>query len=261
MQWQVKIRAWGRSVIHPDWLNGERRINRIYYIHSGSGYYDLGGVRTPLLHGHLYIFPENLRIIANTYAEDPLDHTYFDFDIVPCFILKEAICLEVAKYPLIARLLDVAHEMFYSYYDYNNNHFWTSDILNFINSTVQNLLWAVTQEVDLHIITDPRILDTLVYIQEHLDQELHVDLLASRLYLDKHYFIRLFTRITSQSPYNYIRSKRLNRAGSLLKRGYSAKDSAQMCGYDSYCAFSRAFKEYYGLSPAKYLEDIKCSGR
>lgn len=250
MQWQVKTRLWGRCIPGPDWISGMVKINRIYYIHSGIAHYECNGARKQLLPGHLYLFPEHIRMLTDTDAVNPLDHTFLDFDVIPGLYLKEITCIRIADYPLIQKTMELFDELL-RYYGENR---YCSEALSMADSNLQNLLQIISNVIRMNTLCDERILETMLYIQEHLQEELSIEHLASRLYLDKHYFIRLFSRHTGDSPHNYIRNQRLNRAGSLILKGNPAKDVAEKCGYDSYCAFSRAFKEYYRCPPTKYLE-------
>ena len=250
MHWQTGIRVWGRTTPNPGWQIRNGHINRLYYIHSGEAYLDVQDARIPLLPGHLYLLPENAPFTASMSDQDPLDHTYFDFEVIPGFQLQEILEFPVSQYPLIQKWLDYVTAI---YEQYCPKH-WDPEILMLANSCLQELLWILSQITDLPSVSDPRILDTMLYIQEHLTESLTVELLADRLFLDKHYFIRLFSRNTGQPPHNYIQGKRLNLAASLLQKGISATETAEQCGYGSYSTFARAFKDCYGCSPTGYLQ-------
>lgn len=118
-----------------------------------------------------------------------------------------------------------------------------------VNAMIPCLLWMIPHIEILSVTNDTRILETLHYIHNIFDKALTVEDLAARIFLDKNYFIRLFTKNTGQTPHSYIRSQRLNRAMTLLQKGIPAKNVSEQCGYDSYCAFSRAFKSHYGYPP------------
>ena len=63
MNWQVNIYCWGRSIATQENLDpGEKRINRIYYIHAGEAYLELDGGKQRLIPGWLYVLPESMRI-------------------------------------------------------------------------------------------------------------------------------------------------------------------------------------------------------
>lgn len=250
MNWQTSIRVWGRTIPQSDWRIRNGHINRIYYIHSGEAYLEINQTPMRLRPGYLYLLPEHLPFTAYMSEEHPLDHTYFDFDAIPCFHFQEILELPVKEYPLIQKWLDYVLELFHHF----QGHHWEPEILAIANSCLQELLWILSQITELPVITDTRILDTLLYIQDHLDEPLSVDALAARQFLDKHYFIRLFARSTGQPPHSYIQSKRMNRAASLLQSGRSATEVSELCSYGSYSAFARAFKDYYGCAPTHYLD-------
>jgi AraC-like DNA-binding protein len=56
------------------------------------------------------------------------------------------------------------------------------------------------------------------YIQEHLDFNLNLDLLASLINISPHYFASLFKQSTGTSPHKYITSCRLEKAKILLRQ-------------------------------------------
>ena len=70
-----------------------------------------------------------------------------------------------------------------------------------------------------------------------------------------HFFV-LCRRYYGVSPYAMLKKMRLEQAEELLKStGYPIKSIAALCGYEHPFAFSRSFKQMYGVSPAKYRAD------
>lgn len=96
-----------------------------------------------------------------------------------------------------------------------------------------------------------KIASVLSYINEHLSEELSIDELASRSYLSRYYFMRLFKAQTGYSVHNYIRQKRLDLAARLIREGMPAVRAASECGFADYSAFHRAFSQTFGVSPGK----------
>ena len=92
---------------------------------------------------------------------------------------------------------------------------------------------------------------TLSYINENFSKELSVDELASRVYLSRYHFMRLFRQATGSSVHSYVRQKRLLNASRLIREGMAAQDAAALSGYDDYSAFYRAFRESFGIAPGK----------
>lgn len=96
---------------------------------------------------------------------------------------------------------------------------------------------------------DPKIAETLSYINENLHRELSVDTLAERIYLSRYHFMRLFKAQTGLTVHAYVRQKRLMQAARLIREGMSAARAATECGFGDYSAFHRAFRESFGISP------------
>ena len=93
--------------------------------------------------------------------------------------------------------------------------------------------------------------ETLSYINEHLSQEMSVDMLAERVFLSRYHFMRLFKAQTGSTVHAYVRQKRLLCAARLIREGVSASQAALDSGFADYSAFHRAFKECFGISPGK----------
>lgn len=98
---------------------------------------------------------------------------------------------------------------------------------------------------------DPKIQETLSYINENLDKELNVDTLAEHVFLSKYHFMRLFKTQLGSTVHAYIRQKRLLCAARLIREGMSANHAAAKSGFSDYSAFHRAFKESFGVSPGQ----------
>lgn len=96
---------------------------------------------------------------------------------------------------------------------------------------------------------DPKIRETLSYINEHLGEELSVGELAERVYLSRYHFMRLFKAQTGETVHAYIRQKRLLYAARLIREGEPANRAASEAGFTDYSAFYRAFRQSFGVSP------------
>jgi len=91
------------------------------------------------------------------------------------------------------------------------------------------------------------------YIREHIDEPLNREVLAAVAGFSVSHFHRIFTAYTDQNITSYVRRVRLERAGRKLRMG--AVDITQVAlaaGYETHSAFSKAFKQQYGLSPSEF---------
>ncbi len=90
----------------------------------------------------------------------------------------------------------------------------------------------------------------LWYIEAHFAQAPSLDDVASFAGVSRFHFSRMFTVLTGQSVMRYARARRLTEAARTLAAG--APDIFQVAldaGYNSHEAFTRAFREQFGLTP------------
>jgi AraC family transcriptional regulator len=69
------------------------------------------------------------------------------------------------------------------------------------------------------------------------------------------HFHRIFTAYVGESIASYVRRVRLERAGRKLRMGaVDITEVALAAGYDTHAAFSKAFKQQFGLSPSEFRQ-------
>lgn len=93
------------------------------------------------------------------------------------------------------------------------------------------------------------------FVNEHFDEKISVEQLADIAGMSTSAFHRAFKQSITDSPLQYIKKVRLNRAKNMLvKDGVSASEAALQVGYESISQFSREFKRYFGLPPSRAIE-------
>ncbi len=98
-----------------------------------------------------------------------------------------------------------------------------------------------------------RILQVLLHIQRHLDEELPLAELARVACLSPYHFHRVFRGMVGESVAEHVRRLRIERAALQLKHTrYPVTRVAFDAGYESHEAFTRAFKGAFGESPSQY---------
>lgn len=91
------------------------------------------------------------------------------------------------------------------------------------------------------------------YLENHLTEDLSLDTVSARFYVDKFHLSHQFTRFTGYSFKQYITSARLSKAKDLLLHSDAEiQQIAEQVGYHSATHFIRIFKEAEGLSPLQY---------
>lgn len=70
-------------------------------------------------------------------------------------------------------------------------------------------------------------------------------------------FLGKFHAIYNETPFEYFRKRQMDLAVALLKKGLSIKYISYNLGYQDPANFSRAFKNFYGMSPKQYDIDAE----
>jgi AraC-like DNA-binding protein len=94
------------------------------------------------------------------------------------------------------------------------------------------------------------ILDAKSFMDQHILDNLSLEKICLQAGVSKYHFIRVFKNIFSVSPYQYQKRKRLGMAKLEIDKGRSIKETAFLFGYGDVPAFSKAFKQVFGQSPA-----------
>ena len=89
----------------------------------------------------------------------------------------------------------------------------------------------------------------VMYVNDHLTEDISVPKLAEHFYLSVSQFNRVFKQATGAAPWDYVIKKRLTIAKELLRNGILAQEAAESCGFRDYSVFYRAFTRYFGYPP------------
>ena len=103
---------------------------------------------------------------------------------------------------------------------------------------------------------DERIRKLLEYIDEHLSEELSVEVLAEQAFLSKYHLMRRFKSEIGLSLHEYIAQRRLILARDLIAQGISVTDVCFRVGYRSYSSFFRAYVKLFGMTPTGKTETV-----
>jgi AraC family transcriptional regulator len=114
----------------------------------------------------------------------------------------------------------------------------------------------------------PREIDPLETVLAHIERELFTPLSVARLAavagLSPFHFSRMFTARVGESVMAYVRRQRMLRAAARLGDNPGAAVDAEApalidlafdCGFESQEAFTRAFKQVFGVTPGRFRRD------
>ena len=99
------------------------------------------------------------------------------------------------------------------------------------------------------------IVEVMHYIRAHINEPLNRERLAAVAGFSVPHFHRVFTAHMGESAASYVRRLRLERAGRKLRMGaVDITEVALAAGYDTHAAFSKAFRQQFGLSPREFRQ-------
>lgn len=104
----------------------------------------------------------------------------------------------------------------------------------------------------------------LWYIESHFAQDISLDDIARGGGVSRFHLSRAFSAATSHSVIGYLRGRRLTEAARHLAQGApDILEVALEAGYGSHEAFTRAFRDFFGLTPEdvrarQSLDDLLC---
>ncbi len=102
--------------------------------------------------------------------------------------------------------------------------------------------------------------NSLIYIENHLHEEIGLEDVASQALLSPYHYHRVFREEVGMTVVDYIRHRRMSLASIALRSTDAGiLDISLACGFESQEAFTRAFRKMYGMPPGRFrkLFDLK----
>jgi AraC family transcriptional regulator len=97
----------------------------------------------------------------------------------------------------------------------------------------------------------------IAYIEDNSTTDIQLKDVATQANLSQFHFHRVFKSLTGDTVKDFLTRLRLEKAALKLKHTQSEiGEIAVECGYHNHETFTRAFKDYYGLSPLDYRNSI-----
>ncbi|MEA4933293.1 MAG: AraC family transcriptional regulator [Lawsonibacter sp.] len=92
------------------------------------------------------------------------------------------------------------------------------------------------------------------FINQHLSENLSLEMLANATNYNPAYLCRIFKTITNNTLSHYIADKRINTAILMMGQGISLAEISAQVGFKNYSTFYKAFKKLTGIGPEDYYK-------
>ena len=230
------------SYTYPNWHYKDINVefSRIYYALDGEAYYEEKGKRVRLKKNHLYLTPVRKKFSLYENSNDKMLHTYAHIVTMPTITSFAEI--EVVEGTPLADAIALWRK-----YIHSEDKKLILDIIQFIVSCIEEALYQETS-VSLQIQS---------YIDGIEDYRFSMERLSREMGYCREYLTRQFRLSYHMTPMQYFNQRKMNASLEKLLSGAQVKEIAEELHYSSAYAFSKAFKNYFGLSPEKYLYTLK----
>lgn len=146
--------------------------------------------------------------------------------------------------------------------EFNNSKYKLNDMNVYNGFSLSNML-QYTENFCFHcikIIEDNRIgnyektiKDVIVYIDNHYTDDISLEYLEKKFFIDLSYLSKLFKKETGKTYLQYITEKRIEKAKELMNNtDLNIYEIASKVSYNNAKYFSQLFKKVEGISPSEY---------
>lgn len=95
--------------------------------------------------------------------------------------------------------------------------------------------------------------DIKAYIDNHYFEDIKISMFADKYFLSREYLMKLFKQQFSFGIHEYVQKVRMEKAKGLLDDpSLKIQDISELLGYKDKNYFSKAFRNYYSVSPSEY---------
>jgi len=100
-----------------------------------------------------------------------------------------------------------------------------------------------------------RIFKSIDYIEKNIYESINIHDIANASNYSTYHFCRIFRALVGDTPKEYLRKRRLTIAADrLVKVKSSILDIALDCQFMSHASFTRAFKQFFKMTPEQFRE-------
>lgn len=106
--------------------------------------------------------------------------------------------------------------------------------------------------------SDYYIKEAINYIEQNFQNDISIEDIAAVCGINRSYFGKIFRNSIGRTPQEFLMNYRMVKATELLKlTSLSVADIGSAVGYENPLHFSRAFKNFYGVSPREWRNQHK----
>lgn len=237
----------------------ERKDYCIQYVIRGKGHYFTNNRLHSLKTGTLWLLPKKQYHYYMAKREDPYEYYWIHLDGTGAERFLKKIGLTESN-PVIHNLN--SPEIMHTFINLIEIAKKENVNAHYILSSLHSLLYAIEEAVEISknkkipVQKDTAIDDTIMYIKENYQKNISLDDLAQIARLDKMYLVKKFKKHTKLTPIQFLIQYRISQSCNLLHSPMSITEIALSCGFNTVGNYLRRFKDFLGITPTQYRENI-----
>lgn len=164
-------------------------------------------------------------------------------------------CLENGEYIVdipMSEMIDIWVKYTDKYNEYSATNYTAQELRTVLNKRLPSLRrWKQKQETkSIHYYSIQRI---CFYINDHLFDNLDMDLLITMSSLSKYHFRKVFKSITGENIASYIQRLQLEQiANMIINTNYTLEQVASQTNYSTKHSLAKAFRKHFGVTTSTY---------
>lgn len=97
-----------------------------------------------------------------------------------------------------------------------------------------------------------QVADIIHYINDHFKEDISLETIEQEFHINRFYLSKLFKEYTDMTIHHYITTQRISHAKNLMIQGIPPTKVYELCGYNNYTSFFRAFERTEGLKRCSF---------
>ena len=229
-------KAWNRTNLD--------NASSLYLIHGGVGGFEVAGCKYNFEAGKFYLLPGKAKVKVWSDKENPIVHTYCDFEMVPAIISSTVFSKSLDGDPM----LELAKELFIlggkmcTENRKKGLFVIEKEKEKLYIGAVKYIINRLMEGSSNHIVKDRAILVAIEYMHNHIAEKISIETLASLVYMSEGAFIKRFKKVMGETPYSFLRNIRIDMAYYLKEQGATLETIAEKVGYSDGVALLHAMK-------------------
>jgi len=234
----------------------------LLYCYDGGGWIKLGGKEMLLKAGDVFFFPPFSGHSYRASSEKAWSIFWMHISGDNISELMEAAGFKTKVAPVHTQYSKERVQLFYQIFKTLSKGFSVPNLV-YANLTLPHYLATFIAQDSFDSLSraptteNNYINDAISYMQEHINEQLSVEIIARKVAVSPTVFFRKFKKSTGYSPIAYFNFLKTQKAIQLIHtKKYNISEIGSKIGIDDPYYFSRLFKKQMGVSPRQYMNEF-----